>query len=144
MKKDYTGKRTTVALDPKLAKRIKKMLKGKKTILADYTRDALDEKLHVDESKIILVNLAKITSTAQYHKLKQLEHDIEELKKDHVTAKELNSLELESMRIERHVDMIHKKLLGAVNTKIKTYREAIALLKTAQNNPIIKKELEKL
>jgi len=144
MKKDYTGKRTTVALDPELAKRIKKMLKVKKIILAEYTREALDDKLHIDESKIVLMNLAKITSTAQYHKLKQLEHDIEKLKKDHVTAKELNSLELETMRIETHVDMIHKKLLGAVNSKIETYKEAIALLKTAQNNPIIRKELEKL
>jgi len=134
MKKDYTGKRTTVALDPDLAKRIKKLLKGKKIILADYTREALDEKLHVDESKMVLENLAKITSTEQYHKIKQVEHDLEELKRDHVTAKELGLLELEIIAVEKKVDRNYKKLISESKSRIHVLKESLAVLKKDKKN----------
>jgi len=135
----WKGKRTTITIDPKLKKKIEELLKDGESF-GEFVRDAISQDIWHKES----TKLGELTSTAQYHKIKQLEHDVEELKKDHVTAKELDSLELETIRIENHVDEIHKKLLVAVFEKIDTYKEAIALLKTAQNNPIIRKELEKL
>jgi len=142
MPKSYTkkrkGERTSIAIDPRLTNRIDKLLKNKET-LAEFSREAINQKLWDRESE----KLAALTDSEQFHKIENMKKDIEELKKDHVTAKELVNLELETVRIEKHVNMIQTKLLGAVNTNLETYREAIALLKTAKKNPIIRKELEK-
>jgi len=87
MRKNSTIKRSVIALDPDLTKRLKKVLKGRK--LSKYTQDAIRKELEIDEMEETKRILKQLTDTAQYHKIKQLEEDIGKLKENSVNQKEL-------------------------------------------------------
>ena len=143
MPKSYTkkrkGKRTSIAIDPLLTNRIDKILKNKEK-LAEFAREAISEKLWDREREAI----TSLSSTEQFHKIETMKKDIEELKKDHVTAKEIYFLGLQIDAAEKKEERHYKKFQRIVDTRMQTYKEAIKLLKTAKKNPISRKELEKL
>jgi len=84
----------------------------------------------------------QLTNTDQYHKIKQLENSIEKLKD--LTDNELHLLGLRIDKYERNEEQHYKESKHIIDSRTETYKEAIALLKTAKKNPIIRKELEKL
>jgi len=139
MKKNSTIKRTAIALDPDLTRRIKKVLKGRK--LSKYTQDAIRKEIEVDEMEETKRILKQLTNTDQYHKIKQLENSIEKLKD--LTDNELHLLGLRIDKYERNEERHYKESKHIIDSRTETYKEAIALLKTAKKNPIIRKELEK-
>jgi len=72
MKKSYTSKkRTSVALDPELTRRLEKVLKGSDKKLSQYARDALTKKVEDDEIKQRLAKLEKLTGADQYQKIQR-------------------------------------------------------------------------
>jgi len=90
MKKSYTDKkRTAIALDPETTKRIGKVLKNSDMKISTYTQVAIKSALDADEVKQNLEDMKKITSAAQYQKIKQLEGEVEKLKEDHTSVKEI-------------------------------------------------------
>jgi len=90
MRKNSTIKRTAIALDPDLTRRLKKVLKGRK--LSKYTQDAIRKELEIDEMEETKRILKQLTDTDQYHKIKQLEEDIGKLKEDSVNQKVLATI----------------------------------------------------
>jgi len=119
MKRLYTekwkGKRTTITIDPKLKKKIEELL-GHNETFGEFVREAINQDIWSKKDR----KRSEMSSTEQYHKMMQLEEDVEELQKDHVTAKELTILELEIMRIEEHTDKNYKELLEAANSRIRS------------------------
>ncbi len=78
MRKSYTGKkRTSIAIDPDLTKRIKKVLDSKDK-LSDFAREAIEQKIRDEEIRTIHL----MTDTEQYHKIRSLEADVKELKRE--------------------------------------------------------------
>jgi len=76
MRKTYTGKRTSIAIDPDLTKRIKKVLDSKDK-LAEFARQAIEDKIRQEEIRAVHL----MTNTEQYHKIRSLEADVKELKR---------------------------------------------------------------
>jgi len=76
MRKSYTGKRTSIAIDPDLTKRIKKVLDSKDK-LSDFAREAIEDKIRQEEIRVVHL----MTNTEQYHKIKTLETDVKDLKR---------------------------------------------------------------
>jgi len=97
--------------------------------LSKYTQEAIKKELENDERDTTIKAWEKLMGSGQYQKIKQLEKEVEKLKQDHVTAKEI---ELLGMRIdkfgldgERH----YRELLNESKSRIKVYREAVEILK---------------
>ncbi len=145
MKKSYTDKkRTSIALDPDLTKRVEKVLKNSGGKLSKYAQEAIKKELENDEMKQILSSYGKLDASEQYQKIKQLEGEVEKLKQDHVTAKEIEFLGIKLDAVEIKEERRYKKLLDESKSRIQIFKEVVKLLKTAKKNPIIKKELEKM
>jgi len=144
MKKSYTIKRTSIALDPDLTKRIEKMLKNSGKKLSKYAQEAIKKELENDERDETLEKWKKLMNDSQYLKMKRLEDNIEKLNEDHVTAKEIDFLGLKIDALEIKEERRYQKLLGESKSRMQAFKDAIKLLKTAKKNSIIRKELEKL
>jgi len=102
MKENYTAKkRTSIALDPELTKRIAKVLGDKK--LAEFAREVINRELEIQETKQTLKKFEKLGDSGQYLKIKRLETDIENLKKDqHSFEKELSYFKKEYAYEEKY------------------------------------------
>jgi len=145
MKKSYTNKkRTSVALDPELTKRIEKVLKNSGTKLSQYTKRVLNKELQLDEMKQTVEFYKKLQDSGQYQRIKRLEDEIEKLKKLHVTGKEFDILEMRIDKFERDEERRYKEMQSISESRMQAYKETIELLKAAKKNPIIKKELDKI
>jgi len=83
----WKGKRTTIAIDPKLKKRIDELLKDGETF-GEFVRDAINQDIWSKEDR----SRSDMTSTEQYHKMKQLEEDVKELQRDSDKQKELSAI----------------------------------------------------
>ena len=101
-KKSYTKKkRTSIALDPDLTKRLDKVLGDKK--LSQFARDVLSKELDIIEMKNTIDFYKKLGESGQYHKIRQLEDDIKQLKRQHGGfEKELNYFKKEYEYEEKH------------------------------------------
>jgi len=145
MKKSYTNKkRTSVALDPELTKRIEKVLKNSGMKLSQYTRTVLNKELQLDEMKQTVEFYKKLQDSSQYQKIKRLEDEIEKLKKVHVTEKEFDILEMRIDKFERDEEQRSKEFQSITESRMQTFKDAIKILNAAKKNPIIKKELDKI
>ncbi len=82
MKKSYTGKRTSIALDPELTKRIGKVSKNSGMKISTYAQEALKSALDVDEMKQILSSYKKLQDSGQYQRIKRLEGEIPKLRNE--------------------------------------------------------------
>jgi len=83
MKKIYTDKkRTSIALDPDLTKRIEKVSKKSGMKISTYAQEVLKSALDADEMKQTLEFYKKLQDSGQYQKIKQLEDDVVSLKKE--------------------------------------------------------------
>jgi len=77
MRKTYTDeKRTSIAIDADLSKRINKV-KDSKDKLSDFAREAIEDKIRQEEIRAVHL----MTNTEQYHKIRSLEADVKELKR---------------------------------------------------------------
>jgi len=109
MKKSYTNKkRTTIALDPDMTKRIEKVLKNSGGKLSKYARKALTDKLEEDEMKQTRELWNKLNASSQYQKIKQLEGEVKKLKEYHITEKKLD--EKFKMLKSKRIDDLSKKI----------------------------------
>ena len=145
MKKSYTNKkRTSVALDPELTKRIEKVLKNSGMKLSQYTKTVLNKELQLDEMKQTVEFYKKLQDSNQYQKIKRLEDEIEKLKKVHVTEKEFDILEMRIDKFERDEEQKNREFQSIMDSRNQTFKEAVELLNAAKKNPIIKKELDKI
>jgi len=81
-KKSYTKKkRTSIALDPDLTKRLDKVLGDKK--LSQFARDVLNKELDIIEMRRTIDFYKKLGESGQYHKIRKLEADIKQLQRQH-------------------------------------------------------------
>jgi len=115
MKKSYTIKRTSIALDPELTKRIEKMLKNSGGKLSKYAQEAIKKELQQDEMKNTIKFWNKLNDSSQYQKIKQLEGEVEKLKEYHITEKKLDK-KLEKLKSQR-IDDLSKKVKGIEDAK---------------------------
>jgi len=111
-KKSYTSKkRTSIAIDPDLTKRINKVLSSKDK-LSDFARNAIDERLRQEEIRAVHL----MTDTEQFHKIRNLETDVKELKRlQDILRHELQTQEKQIKRAindkaEALADRMSKKL----------------------------------
>jgi len=148
MKESYTGKkRTSIALDPDLTKRIEKLLKNSGRKLSKYTQEAIKKELDKDETDKAIKKLDKLMGSAGYHKIKQLENDITKLKnqnnafEDYIKITDNMGTRLD--KLDRKIDKDYKTTQNEIHSHIKATQEVIKILKMAKKNPIIRKELEK-
>jgi len=109
MKKSYTDKkRTTIALDPELTRRIEKMLKNKGTKLSKYAQEVLKSALAVDEMNQTVEFYKKLQDSGQYQKIKQLEGEVKKLKEYHITEKKINE-QFKKLKSQK-IDELSKKV----------------------------------
>jgi len=109
MMKSYTsGKRTSIALDPELTRRIEKMRKERGLKLSQYAKIALNKELDLDEMKVTKEFWKKLNDSSQYQKIKQLEGEVKKLKEYHITEKKLDK-KLEKLKSQR-IDDLSKKV----------------------------------
>jgi len=133
MKKSYTTKRTTIALDPELTKRIEKMLKNKGMKLSKYTQEVLRSALAVDEMNQTVEFYKKLRESGQYQKIKRLEGEVEKLKEYHITEKKLDK-KLEKLKSQR---------IGALEKKVARYEKVMAYIRQNRIDDAKKTEKKK-
>jgi len=90
MKKSSTIKRTAIALDPELTKRIKKVSKNSGMKMSTYAQERLKSALDADELKQTVEYWNKLQDSSQYQKIKQLEGEVAKLKEYHITEKKIS------------------------------------------------------
>ena len=111
MKKSYTDKkRTSVALDPELTKRIEKVLKTSNMKLSKYAQEAIKKELENDEIRNTIKFWNKLNDSSQYQKIKQLEGEVEKLKEYHITEKK--TTELFKKLKSKKIDDLEKRLVS--------------------------------
>jgi len=120
MKGSYTGKkRTSIALDPDLTKRLDKVLGDKK--LSQFARDVLTKELETIEMRKTVDFFKKLGDSGQYLKIKRLETDIESLKKDYVSKNDYKEMKTGLKAMELMLDIVQKSAaidnVLAVSTK---------------------------
>ena len=108
MKKSYTGKRTSIALDPELTKRIEKVSKKSGMKISTYAQERLKNALDADELKQTVEFWKKLQDSAQYQKIKQLEGEVEKLKKYDITEKKISE-QFKKLKSKK-IDDLEKRL----------------------------------
>jgi len=117
MKKSYTGKRTSIALDPALTKRIEKVSKKSGMKISTYAQERLKSALDMDELKQTVEFWKKLQDSTQYQKIKQLEGEVEDLvKKSQVSTtlidafgKRLDDYKKEMLKLNLLINYLIKK-----------------------------------
>jgi len=101
VKKNYRkGKYTSIALNPEMTRRIEKVLKKKRIKLSKYAQAVLNTALDNEELKQTVEFWSKLHDSSQYQRIKRLEGDIEKLKADSVTQKEISTMIEDSLQRE--------------------------------------------
>jgi len=126
MKKSYTDKkRTTIALDPELTRRIEKMLKNSGKKLSKYTQEAIKKELENDERDKTIKKWEKLMDSSQYQRIKQLEGEVKKLKEDHISAKDIEVIKMNIEKFTIDVEEDMKKQLSKTQKKIEAMGHAL-------------------